>query len=109
MDVLEKEDGFLLRMELPGVAEEAVDISMHDGVLTVSGEAQQELDKSEGYQVLRGELRSGKYHRAIRLGPLSDLANVKASYRHGLLEIQVPKLAEATPRKIPVTGSYRDA
>ncbi|MCH9670150.1 MAG: Hsp20/alpha crystallin family protein [Gammaproteobacteria bacterium] len=102
MDVTEDETAFVLRADLPGVEKDAIEVSVHEGVLTISGESVDSAPESQTARTLRSERRFGKFERAIRLGRSADAAKVNAVYRDGVLEVRVPKLEAATPRKVPI-------
>ncbi|MEM7250783.1 MAG: Hsp20/alpha crystallin family protein [Pseudomonadota bacterium] len=102
MDVTETESGYDLRLEIPGVDKDAIDVSVHEGVVTISGEKPEAKDLKEGERVVRTERRYGAFQRAIQLGSNADPAKVKAAYRDGVLEVHVPKVEAATPRKVTV-------
>ena len=101
LDVEESEDGFVLHVDLPGVDAEAVEVSLEESVLTVTGERA----APEGGEFRRTERRFGRFHRAVRLPDRVDGSNVSASYSAGVLTIDVPKAEEAKPRRIAVSVS----
>lgn len=103
IDLHENKDSYSVRAELPGVKKEDIDISVHDGLLTINAESHhQHEDKEEG-RVIHQERRYGKYVRAIRLGNDVDESNVKARYSDGILELELPKLEEVKPKKIEIS------
>lgn len=104
LDVEEDADQFTVHVELPGVSPEAVDVSIEDSVLTVSGE-RGFYDEKEADGFRRIERSFGRFHRALRLPDRVDADGVKASYKDGLLTITVPKAEEAKPRRIQVDAS----
>lgn len=101
MDLVEGDDHFLLRADLPGLTQEDVSIEMHDGSLTVSGERRTEHDKREGGYV-RVERQFGRFARTITLPDGIDGERVKASFANGVLEVWIPKPEERKPRRIPI-------
>lgn len=102
MDVTERENEYVIYAELPGVNKDNIDITLADGVLTVSAETKQEYEEKEGDRLVRQERRYGKYSRSIRLGTQIDEKNVKANYKDGVLELVLPKAEEVKPKKIAV-------
>ena len=103
LDVEETEDGFVLHVELPGVAADDVEVSLEENVLTVAGERKFYEDReSDGFR--RVERSFGRFHRAIRLPDRVDSTRVTATHRDGVLTIDVPKAEEAKPRRIAVTA-----
>jgi HSP20 family protein len=102
LDVTERDGEFVVTAELPGVKREDVDISIENGVLTISAETRSETEEKEGERVLRQERRYGKYLRSLRLGKEIDDRKVKATYRDGVLELVLPKAEAVKPKKISV-------
>lgn len=103
IDLHEHEDSYSVRAELPGVKKEDIDISVHDGLLTINAESRYQHEDSEAGRVIHQERRYGKFVRAIRLGKDVDESNVKAKYNDGILELDLPKLEEIKPKKIEIT------
>ena len=101
LDVYDDKDAYQVSVELPGMKKEDIDISMHDGVLTVSGERKHERENKEG-QTFRSERYFGKFQRSITLPSGVDPSKVSASYKDGVLLIHLPKAEEAKPRQIEV-------
>jgi HSP20 family protein len=102
MDLVETQDHFVLRADLPGLTEEDVSIELEDNVLTVSGERQAEHeDRKEGYY--RVERASGTFSRSLTLPEGIDPEAVQASFEHGVLEVRVPKPEERKPRKVAIS------
>lgn len=101
LDVEEDADQFTVHVELPGVASDAVEVSIEDSVLTVSGERSFYADKeADGFR--RIERSFGRFHRALRLPDRVNADQVKAAFKDGLLTVTVPKAEEAKPRRIQV-------
>jgi HSP20 family protein len=105
VDIQEFDDRFQLFVDLPGVEPSAVDITLDNGVLTISGE-RNFPQVPEGEQMInrRTERGQGKFHRRFILPETVDADKVKASDRHGVLEISIPKQAKAQPRRIKVAA-----
>ncbi len=101
VDVRHANDRFSVFAELPGLTAEEVDITVEDGVLTVSGERKfYPEDAPESF--LRVERRFGRFARRIALPPHSDAGRIEASMSNGVLRIDVPKSEEAKPKRIEV-------
>jgi HSP20 family protein len=101
MDVVETKDGISLKVEVPGIKQEDINISLEDNTLTVKGERKNESEVSEeGYT--RIERSYGTFQRSVVLPQTVDANRVKATYRDGVLEIQLPKREEARPKAIKV-------
>jgi HSP20 family protein len=101
LDVYDDKDSYQVSVELPGMKKEDIDISMQDGVLTVSGERKHERENKEG-QTFRSERYFGKFQRSITLPSGVDTTKVTATYKEGVLLIHLPKAEEAKPRQIEV-------
>lgn len=105
MDLVETEDHLVLRGDLPGMTEDDVDIEIKDGVLTVSGERKTDHEeKGEGYH--RVERSFGSFSRSLSLPQGVDPGKVEAKFDNGVLEVRIPKPAEAKPTRVEIgTGS----
>jgi len=97
----ESETDYLIHMELPGVDADQLDIEMKEDRLEVSGEKQVEA-APEGCQLLRAERYHGKFHRAFEFAAPIDADRIEAEFKHGVLNIRLPKSEKALPRKIEV-------
>jgi len=104
MDVVETKDGITLKVEVPGMKQEDINISLEDNTLTVKGERKHESEvNEEGYT--RFERSYGTFQRSVALPPTVDAERVKATYKDGVLEIQLPKKEEARPKTIKVEAA----
>lgn len=93
VDVIDEKDRIIVKAELPGMNKDDIDITVEDGVLTIKGEKKRETEiKKEGYYHL--ERRYGSFHRVIDLPDEVDENKVKATYKDGVLEINLPKKEE---------------
>ncbi|QEC47880.1 Hsp20/alpha crystallin family protein [Baekduia soli] len=101
MDLVETDDHFVLRADLPGVAETDVELSLEENVLTVSGErhAEQEV-RRDGFH--RIERASGTFRRSLTLPEGVDGDAISASFDRGVLEVRIPKPAERKPRRLQI-------
>ena len=95
------ENGYHLEVDLPGVKKEDIDISVNDGVLTISGERKLEK-KEEKDNYTRIESFFGRFERAFKLPNDADLENIDAKYENGVLKIFIPKKEKAEGKKIEV-------
>ncbi len=102
IDLHENDNSYTVRAEIPGVKKEDVDVTVHDGVLTINAETRYENEEKEDGRVIRQERRYGKYVRSIRLGKDVDENQVKANYKDGILELVLPKVEEVKPKKISI-------
>src|SRR3954468_4429793 len=101
MDLVETEEHFVLRADLPGLGTEDVNIEVEDNVLTVSGERKVEHEtQREGFY--RVERASGALRRSLTLPDGVNLDDIAASFDKGVLEIHIPKPEERKPRKVSI-------
>jgi HSP20 family protein len=104
MDLVETDEHFVLRADLPGMSEEDIKIEFEDGTLTVSGERKAEHEsKSEGFY--RVERAFGSFSRSLTLPQGIDPEAVTASFDRGVLEVRVPKPEQRKPRRIEIGGA----
>ena len=102
MDLVETEDHFVLRADLPGLTDKDVSIELEDNVLTVSGERQAEHEETkQGY--FRVERATGGFRRSLTLPEGVDADAVQASFANGVLEVRIPKPEERKPRKVAIS------
>jgi HSP20 family protein len=101
LDVHEEKDQIVVVAELPGMKKEDIEISLHNGLLSISGERKEEKAVGEG-QSRRQERFFGRFSRTITLPALIDAAKVTATYKDGLLTVNLPKTEEAKPKQIAV-------
>lgn len=101
VDIHETNDSFLLMAEVPGVKQEDIQVSIEGGTLSLKGERKRETQVTED-QYHRIEQSYGRFERSIVLPSVVDANRVKATYREGVLEIQLPKKEEAKPKEIKV-------
>lgn len=102
MNIKERENEYVVQTDLPGIRKEDINVTLENGLLTITAERKTEEERKEGEQELRREVRYGRYTRSLRLGTQIDEKGVKASYRDGVLELILPKAEEVKPRKIAV-------
>ena len=111
MDLVEADDHFVLKADLPGLAEEDVSIEIQDNTLTVSGERRAEHeDRQRGWY--RVERSFGRFSRSLTLPEGVDADKVAASFDKGVLEVRIPKPEERKPRRIAIgagTGNGAEA
>ena len=105
VDINEFEDRFQLYVDLPGVDPKDVEITLEGGVLTITGERYAQAEKAdENILRRRAERGAGRFYRRFILPETVDAEKVKATDRHGVLEILIPKQAKAMPRRIKVAA-----
>jgi len=104
MDVVENDKEVILRLDLPGLKPENVNVSIDDHTLTVSGQFGDTIER-EGDRYHYRERRTGSFERSVRLPNTIDTENVDATFEHGVLNITLPKLPQAQPKQISVKPS----
>ena len=101
MDLVESDDHYVLRADLPGMREEDVAIEFEDNVLSISGERKAEHeDRKEGFY--RVERAFGAFSRTLTLPKGIDPEAISAGFENGVLEVRIPKPEESKPRKISI-------
>src|SRR5215204_6609639 len=104
IDVTAKNGNIVIRAELPGVKPEDVDITLHDNVLTISGERKVEEEEERGGYYIR-ERRYGSFSRSLALPEGIDESKISARYEDGVLEVTVQGAAVARePKRIQIQG-----
>jgi HSP20 family protein len=104
MDLVEAEDHFVLKADLPGLSEGDVNLEVQDGTLTISGERKAEHEQREkGWY--RIERSFGSFSRSLTLPDGVDPDRIEASFNHGVLEVRIPKPEERQPRRIEISSS----
>lgn len=104
-DLVAEKDAYVFRFDLPGVAHDDIDIDVVDGVLTVQGKREDKTEeKSSEGKVFRRETFVGSFRRSFRLPDNIDAGAISANHNDGVLEVRVPKAAEAQPRRIQIAS-----
>ena len=104
VDVKEEAERFVIHADVPGVDPKDIEVSMEEGILTLSGERKTEK-REEGEGWTRVERLSGKFLRRFTLPETADAEGISAHGQNGVLEIIIPKQAKPAPRKIAVKVS----
>jgi HSP20 family protein len=99
VNVYQDKDRFTVVVELPGLKKEEIEISLHDDTLTIAGERKREESSEQEFLT---ERLYGKFQRSLTLPTAVDAEKVKASYKDGLLQVELPKAEEAKPKQIEV-------
>ena len=102
VDVYQDKDQFTVQVEISGLKKEEIEISLHDGTLTIAGERKPQANTDQGF---RTERFFGKFQRSLTLPAAVDAEKVKANYKDGILTIALPKAEEAKPKQIEVSLS----
>jgi len=101
VDISETDNEFVIKAEIPEVTKEDVKVSVDNGVLTIQGERKQEKEE-KGKRFHRVERYYGSFVRSFTLPDNIDETKVKASFKDGMLNLQIPKTAETKPKAIEV-------
>ncbi len=101
VDIVERENDFNIKLELPGVEKKDVKITVQNDILTIKGEKKQESEK-KGENYHRVERSYGIFQRSFTLPSSVNSEKIDASYDNGVLTVSVPKLEEAKPKEIEV-------
>jgi len=102
MDLIEEDDRYVLRADLPGVREDEVHVELEDNVLTISGERKSEHEeRKEG--LYRLERASGSFSRSLTLPEGIDPDSIQARFDKGVLEVRVPKPEQRKPRRVAIS------
>jgi HSP20 family protein len=101
-DMSETDDEIVVRMDIPGMEQKDIKVSMSGDYLNVNGERKEEKEeKKKHYYSL--ERRLGMFERTIPIPTAVDAEKIKAEYNKGVLEVHLPRTPEAKPYRIPVT------
>jgi HSP20 family protein len=101
VDILEKNDSWVFKAEVPDVKPEEIAVTIEDGVLSIKGERKFEEEVNEG-SFTRFERQYGSFERRFSLPKNINDGDVKADYRNGILTLTVPKTEEAKPKSIKI-------
>ena len=100
LDLYQNHDNVVAVLELPGMKKDEIEITLHDGTLTISGERKSE--RVNDGKAERSERYVGTFRRSVSLPTRVDAAKVNASYKDGILTVTLPKAEEAKPKQIQV-------
>ena len=100
MDVQESKDAYVATVELPGAKKEDITIECHENVLTIKGEKKSEREEHDEHRHYT-ERTYGSFSRSLRL-PADAADDVKASFKDGVLTVEIPKAAERKPRAVAI-------
>lgn len=102
VDILEDSERFVVRMDVPGVAPEAINVEVHEGALTIHGERSTEAADTDERRATRREAPRGRFYRRFLLPDSADAEHIEAKRRNGVLEISIAKRAAARARRVKV-------
>ena len=105
MDLVESEDHFVLRADLPGLGEDDVNVEIRDNTLTISGERKSEYERKESgwYRV---ERLTGAFSRSLALPEGINPDGVAAEFDKGVLEVRIPKPEQRKPRRVQIRAAH---
>jgi HSP20 family protein len=101
LDVIEKDDEFLVKASIPGINPDDLEITFTDNVLTIKGETKAEEEFKDANYHLR-ERRFGSFARSISLGSRIVADKIQANYENGVLTLHLPKAEEVKPKRITI-------
>lgn len=104
MDVFETEQGYQVKVLLPGVKPEDLDLSAQQNTLTIKGQFQSSVKPDQRVNWLVQEISEGSFERSITFPKPIDADKITTSYEHGVLTISVPVSEASRPKKISITG-----
>jgi HSP20 family protein len=105
VDIREDEQRFVILADIPGVDPAQIEVSMDKGILTIKGEREAAASEAND-KFTRVERARGAFHRRFALPDSADAEGITANGKFGVLEIVIPKKAQATPRRITINASY---
>ena len=97
VNVYEYDDKVGIVAEIPGLNKKQLEVSVEEGVLTISGDKHSAFE-NDGAKVLRRELKQSSFKRQFELGDLLDGENISADFKDGILSVSVPKLEPKQPK-----------
>jgi len=100
VNVFSDKDGYVVKMEIPGLSLDQLNIEAHGRTLTLSGK--REAKTPQGGSFHRRERNSGEFSRSLQLPADLDRSRAEASYKQGMLTVRIPKKEEAKPRQITI-------
>lgn len=102
VDIFDKDDAIAIHAELPGVKKEDVAIEVKDNVLTLRGERTESKEIKED-KYYRKERTFGSFHRAFTLPAAVNPDSIRATFKDGVLEIEIPKPEEQKPKQVKIS------
>jgi len=101
VDVFDGDDKLVIKAELPGIEKKDIEVDVREGVLTLRGERSYENEVKE-HNCYRKERSYGKFHRSFTLPENVETEKIEASFKDGVLTLDIPKSEERKPKKIAV-------
>jgi len=103
VNVFSDQDGYVVKMEVPGMEPEKLTIDAQGRTLTISGK--REGTAPQGGSFHRRERRSGEFSRSLQLPADLDFSRAEAAYKQGMVTVRIPKSEEAKPRQITIKAA----
>ena len=103
MDITEDDKAIRVKADMPGLSEKDISVTVENGVLAVSGEKEEKRDEKERSIVT--ERRFGSFYRTLPLPEEAEADRIRAEFKNGVLEIEIPKNEKAQPRRIEIKAS----
>jgi len=107
VDICEAEQGYTLQIDLPGVEDKDIEITLDKNILTIAGQRSSDVlaadDSSAEPEFRRRERFTGTFARKFALPDTADGANITAKHINGVLSLHIPKTQESKPRTISLT------
>jgi HSP20 family protein len=100
-DIVENQDEYIVKVTVPGIEVDDLEITYNNNVLTIKGDVKEEKNVEESQYILR-ERRLGSLTRSFSLPSNVKAENIQAQYNDGILTLHLPKAEEAKPKRIPV-------
>ncbi|MCY4275230.1 MAG: Hsp20/alpha crystallin family protein [Gammaproteobacteria bacterium] len=100
LDIIESENKYIVKANLPGINRDDLSVSVKEGMLTIEAESKSDNLEKDGQTVIRLERHAGKYFRRLRLGKMIDDSAISADYKDGVLIVTIPRREQEEGRKI---------
>jgi HSP20 family protein len=104
LDVVENEEGYVVKASVPGISPDDVEITIEENVLSIKGEFSKDSETEEETYLIR-ERRAGGFGRSIRFPVEVNVEAVDATYENGVLTLNVPKVEEVKPKRVAIKVS----
>ena len=104
LDVIENEDGYIIKASVPGINPDDLEITLEDNVLTIAGEVENNENIEKEQYHLR-ERRYGSFTRSVKFPVLVNSDSVEAKYDKGVLTLDIPKAEEVKPKRIAIKAN----
>ena len=101
-DVVEKEDSYEIRTELPGVKREEIQVTFNDGILSIKGERKHLEEKKKKNEYLYKEIFEGAFERNFRFSEIIQEDKISAEYKNGVLTVMIPKSEHVKPHSVDI-------